>query len=401
MGLFDGLTNGNGLFNLGGVGNNGMPAGAMGGLLDPAALQKYKLKNLMLGAGMSLLSQGPSSTPIDFGSTLGKGLAGGLTAAQAAQQDYMQNAKMAWDMKRQEAQDQMARHADQRAQAGFDQNSQLFPGQLRGQQLTNAAAQTQADNQAHFNDWVKTRPPEEQIMWQQDPKGMATAYRTEKFGSATPPNYGMTPQYGIGADGKPVLLQMGDNGTIIQPKLPDGITLVGPYDKAFQKSQGSSEGEMTGKQNISAPQAIQSAKNALQFITDVRNSPNKGWGTGMTSMLDIPGTGVRDFKNQVQGLKSGAFLAAIDSMRGLGSLSDAEGSAATAAINRMDVSTSEEAFDSALNDYEQIVKQGLARSQGYLNRQSNGTPTQTQPIPAPQGGSQNLTDEQLLKMYGG
>ena len=130
MGIFDGLTNGQGLLGLGGMGNNGMPAGAMGsmgGLLDPAALQKYKLKNLLLGAGINMLSQGPSSTPIDFGSTLGKGLAGGLTAAQAAQQDYVQNAKMAWDMKRQQSQDQMAQNADKRAQGLYE--PQLYESQ--------------------------------------------------------------------------------------------------------------------------------------------------------------------------------------------------------------------------------------------------------------------------------
>jgi hypothetical protein len=51
-------------------------------------------------------------------------------------------------------------------------------------------------------------------------------------------------------------------------------------------------------------------------------------------------------------------LTAIQAMRGLGSLSDAEGAAATRAVARMDTSTSRKAFDEALSDYEKIVKQG-------------------------------------------
>ena len=90
-------------------------------------------------------------------------------------------------------------------------------------------------------------------------------------------------------------------------------------------------------------------------------------GTGGTSVFNrVPGTGGYDFANKVEQAKSGAFLTAIQQMRGLGALSNAEGSAATAAITRMDTATSEEAFKSALDDYEKIVRQGIERAQGRL-----------------------------------
>lgn len=37
--------------------------------------------------------------------------------------------------------------------------------------------------------------------------------------------YGLTPQYGVDAQGNPVLIQVGKNGTTTSPKLPDGVSL--------------------------------------------------------------------------------------------------------------------------------------------------------------------------------
>lgn len=87
----------------------------------------------------------------------------------------------------------------------------------------------------------------------------------------------------------------------------------------------------------------------------------------MSSILNnIPGTGGYDFQNLVDQAKSGAFLTAIQQMRGLGALSNAEGSTATQAVTRMNTATSEEAFLKALDDYEKIIDQGIARAQSRM-----------------------------------
>jgi hypothetical protein len=105
------------------------------------------------------------------------------------------------------------------------------------------------------------------------------------------------------------------------------------------------------------------ADRTLGYIDEVRNHPGKGQGTGLSSYGNwIPGTSGKDFQNRVDQLKSGAFLSAIDELRGMGSLSNAEGQTATAAITRMDTSTSEEEFNAALDDYEAIVKLGRDRA---------------------------------------
>ena len=115
---------------------------------------------------------------------------------------------------------------------------------------------------------------------------------------------------------------------------------------------------------VAAPADIVVADRTLGYIDEVRNHPGKGQGTGFSSYGNwIPGTSGKDFQNRVDQLKSGAFLSAIDEMRGMGSLSNAEGQTATAAITRMDTATSEEEFNAALDDYERIVKLGRDRAE--------------------------------------
>jgi hypothetical protein len=65
-------------------------------------------------------------------------------------------------------------------------------------------------------------------------------------------------------------------------------------------------------------------------------------------------------------------------MRGMGSLSNAEGQTATAAITRMDTATSEEEFNAALADYEEIVKLGRDRAAKRLK-----APAEAGDAPAP------------------
>ena len=126
---------------------------------------------------------------------------------------------------------------------------------------------------------------------------------------------------------------------------------------------GKVQGEAAANAAFAAPADIAVADRTLGYIDEVRNHPGKAQGTGMSSYGNwIPGTSGKDFQNRVDQLKSGAFLSAIDELRGMGSLSNAEGQTATAAITRMDTSTSEEEFNAALDDYEAIVKLGRDRA---------------------------------------
>lgn len=202
---------------------------------------------------------------------------------------------------------------------------------------------------------------------------------------------GLNPQYGVDEKGNPVLIQVGDDGTAVRTAMPDGVTLskepikldagthfvlldpitrapVGRIEKDLAGAAQQKElGESEGKKIAAAPGDIQAADTALDLIDNIRNDPYKEFGTGLTSNANrIEGTGGYDFQNKVNQAKSGAFLTAIQQMRGMGALSNAEGGAATAAVTRMDTATSTKEFDAALNDYEKIIKQGKANAQAKL-----------------------------------
>lgn len=226
--------------------------------------------------------------------------------------------------------------------------------------------------------------------WIAPPAGMA----------ADPAEYGLNPIYGTDANGNTVIGQVDKSGNFHQVNTqgfkPVGTThnlnlgttyqtqdragnVIGnaPIDNAGKNTQ-EEIGSAQGKAIAAAPGDLQAAQNALDMVQSLRNDPYKGRGTGFSSVLNgIPGTGGYDFSNKVDQAKSGAFLTAIQQMRGLGSLSNSEGGAATAAVNRMNTSTSEEEFNAALDDYEKIVRQGAARAQARI-QQSGG---QVQPPP--------------------
>lgn len=142
-----------------------------------------------------------------------------------------------------------------------------------------------------------------------------------------------------------------------------GIMPKENYQAEFDKGKGSAEGTAAGQATVAAPKDLQAAENALTMIDSIRNDPAKGIGTGASSFLNaIPGSPGYGFQTKVDQLKAGAFMTAIQALRGMGALSNAEGATATAAVTRMSTALSQEDFDAALNEYERIVRQGYAKA---------------------------------------
>lgn len=210
-------------------------------------------------------------------------------------------------------------------------------------------------------------------------------------GSGNDAEYGLAPQYGVDANGNPVIVQLSKSGVAKQTALPDGIQLskepikldagthfvlldpitrqpIGQVAKDLAGAEREkARGDAEGKADASAPGDLQAGLNAKSLLQQIRNDPYLERGTGLSSLGNkIPGTGGYDFQNVVDQAKSGAFLTAIQQMRGLGALSNSEGQAATAAVTRMNTATSKEAFEKALSDYEMIIDQGIARAESRM-----------------------------------
>lgn len=223
--------------------------------------------------------------------------------------------------------------------------------------------------------------------------------------------YGLNPQYGVDANGNPVIVQLSKSGTSKQTALPDGVSLskqpikldagthfvlldpitrqpIGQIEKDLAGAERQKEiGTAEGKAIAAAPGDLQAGQNAKDIITQLKTDPNREMGTGWSGWLtnSIPATPGYDYQNKVDQAKSGAFLTAIQQMRGLGALSNAEGDAATKAVTRMNTATSEGAFMEALTDYEKIIDQGIARAQSRI--QGGAAPAATQNRPTGTTGS--------------
>lgn len=185
--------------------------------------------------------------------------------------------------------------------------------------------------------------------------------------------YGLTPIWGQFKDGTFGYGVQGKDGTFRQVDTGD-LSPLDPRTLAGERAFGTQMGNAQGQGAASAPSDVTNALTALDILDQIETSPELPWATGTSAGLGgnkMPGTGRYGFQNIVDQAKSGAFLSAIQQMRGMGALSNAEGQVATAAITRMDTALSEADFRKALADYRAVIQTGLERAQGRVGMQPN------------------------------
>jgi hypothetical protein len=231
-------------------------------------------------------------------------------------------------------------------------------------------------------------------------KGSFEDWQTHGSGSGRG-QFSLTPIYGTDEQGNPVAMQTSSRGGIQAAQMPNGVKLsrdpikmdagthfvlldpitrqqVGTIPKNVAGAAAEEEiGKAQGQRESAAPNQVESARVAEDLLNQIEEHPGRGMATGKTAMLPtLPGTQSKSFEILVDQAKSGAFLTAIQQMRGLGALSDAEGRAATAAVARMNVSDTEAGFMKAVNDYRSIVKRGKTKAESILRSRQGGTPPQ-------------------------
>lgn len=154
-----------------------------------------------------------------------------------------------------------------------------------------------------------------------------------------------------------------------------------------QASADRAIGAGEGTQAVAAPTDIMAGRQALETLDGLRVDPNRERGTGMSSVFNgIPATGGLDFQTKVDQAKAGAFMTAIQQMRGMGSLSDAEGATARAAVTSMSTSTSEGEFLAALDRYQTIIERGMAKAQARQQQYGTAIPGVSDAATIPAGG---------------
>lgn len=177
-------------------------------------------------------------------------------------------------------------------------------------------------------------------------------------------------------------------------------------DPAFQQqmSQARATGEAIAKGNVAAQQALpgiitkaqeavnlvdqmvgkQETKDTSGKVIQPGTKPHPGFqdavgATWKPGARFIPGTDASDFQAMQDQLKGTALLSAVETLRGLGAMSNQEGTSATAAILRAQTSQSEGEYVKAVREFQTILRKGVENAQTKAG--TGGT------MQAPAGGS--------------
>lgn len=230
--------------------------------------------------------------------------------------------------------------------------------------------------------------------------------------------YGMTPIYGTGPDGKPVILQLGKSGEAVASKLPEGVNISTGVEKVdlgtrwglIDKRSGQVVGyepkdivgkesaEETGKAQGLARAGLPAAKTAVEsavgVINELRNHPGIDIGTGLSSVADprswIPGQAGYDFHQKNVQAQGKAFLVAREALKGAGQVTDFEGKKGEQAIANLNTAQSKEQYLKALDELERMLQASYAD----LQKKAGVIVNQPTQAPAP---SSSIDD--LVKKY--
>ena len=147
--------------------------------------------------------------------------------------------------------------------------------------------------------------------------------------------------------------------------------------EAGGKVSGTSQAQAT----IDLPKVIDNADTAVKHVQELLNHPafKSSVGMGVPGMKYVPGSAQADFRSRMDQIQGGAFLTAIDTLKGTGAITEVEGTKATAAKNRMATATSEKAFNDAAKDFLDIMEQGV--KQTYSRAGKTYVPLQRGPAP--------------------
>jgi GH24 family phage-related lysozyme (muramidase) len=239
-----------------------------------------------------------------------------------------------------------------------------------------------------------------------------------------PTEFGLNPIFAQDKDGNLIAYQLSKTGELKEVELPDGMTVtkgvqkmdlgthyqlintvtgekIGePVPKAIQaaaeqQALGTAAGKATGAARAGLGAAEDKANLALSTVK--RALAHKGLNAAVGAIQGryipdaIRGPEVTDYLAIHQQIKGQVFSQAFETLKGGGSITQAEGEAATAAIARLDRAQSDGAYREALQELQGILQRGIERQ-----RQRAGVAA---PAPVETGGGfQDLTTEQILGM---
>lgn len=178
---------------------------------------------------------------------------------------------------------------------------------------------------------------------------------------------------------------------LVNPQAATALAATNP-DLIAKKKEAEKRGELDADAKAAAPGFLANATQIKQNVNDLVSHP--GFETsvgakGPSRMFGadaltgaVGGTDAADFDARFDQVKGQQFLQAFENLKGGGQITEREGTAATAAISRMNKSQTESEFRAAAKEFNDIVDGAMQRA-----RQKAGiTITEKPGMPDPQGG---------------
>lgn len=182
------------------------------------------------------------------------------------------------------------------------------------------------------------------------------------------------PRAGLGApiitqdpSGQYHMHQLTSDGKTMEVQFPEGQRPLTPGELAGQKQEAISMAKAKATAAITLPKLADVITTNIQDMNNLAAHAGRDNATGRfrgqlgdeSTLLSQEGI---DFRSRFKQVKGEAYLNAFDTLRGAGAISNQEGEAGKAAINRLSTVTSKEEFDNALNDAKKYYLLGLERT---------------------------------------
>ncbi|ABS68662.1 hypothetical protein Xaut_3433 [Xanthobacter versatilis] len=232
------------------------------------------------------------------------------------------------------------------------------------------------------------------------------------------PTYGLTPQFGVDAQGNPVMLQLGSNGTVRQAQTPPGVSLSNkpivsdagthfvltdsitrqpittiPKNVAGKAAAGE-VGKAAGQAQAQLPGAEGMAKQIGDQIDALASDQYLPYMLGpMASHMPNVSADAARVQAKMDQLRGGVFLQGYGMLKGGGAITEVEGLKAEQAMARLSAAQSVDDYKAALGEFKDALTTGLAklRAQGAMvpgAGQNFGAPGGAQASGAPMASGQ-------------
>ncbi|MDI4655523.1 hypothetical protein [Xanthobacter autotrophicus] len=225
--------------------------------------------------------------------------------------------------------------------------------------------------------------------------------------------YGLNPVWGVDAQGNPAIIQLGKDGSPIQPKLPAGVSIakdpikidagthyvfldpqtrqpITTVQKNVAGAAAAQEvGKAAGQAQAQLPGAEGMAAQIGQHIDALANDPKLPdmLGPLASRMPNLTADAAR-VQAKMDQLRGGVFLQGYGMLKGGGAITEVEGLKAEQAMARLSAAQSVDDYKAALGEFKDALITGLAklRAQGAMVPgvgQGFGAPGGAPPAAAP------------------